>query len=118
MKGTETVDVIHIPETGLPVGIVTLPLLRMTDLKTMTPCSRQHEIHLTQIPNLFNKKYTDWLDYAQEHRELVNLGNMDPKQPLDERCLQHGPYYMYKISNSARKMMTDRRSTGMPSSSR
>lgn len=107
-EGTDTVDIIRIPEHSLPVEIVTVPLMRTAHLPTIAGQTRLYESHLTHVPNLLSNKYQDWWEYAEKHRELVDLGNMDPEQPLKHRLRQHGPYFMYKFPIDAQKVLAGR----------
>lgn len=107
-EGTETVDVIRIPEYGLPVEIVTVPLMRTDHLPIITREPHPQERHLTHVPNLLNRNYQDWLKHAKKHRKLIDLGNMDPEQPFKDRLQQHGPYFMYKFPLAARVRLEDR----------
>ncbi len=94
-----TVDVVHIPDTGLPLKIVTLPLVPTARLKT-TAGSHRCERYFSHVPDV--KVYGDWLRAADKYRELVDLGTLDPNQPAQQRSRQIGPYFMYKFSIDAR----------------
>lgn len=102
---TETVDVICIPEHGLPVHIVTVPLMRTAHFPPITGETRLHESHLTHVPNLLGHNYQDWRKHAEKHRKLVDLGDMDPGQSLQDRLQRHGPYFMYKFPVDAQKVL-------------
>ena len=105
MELTETVDVIRIPEHSLPVEIVTVPLMRTAHFPAIAGETRLHERHLTHIPNLLGHNYQDWLEHAEKHRKLIDLGNMDPEQPLKDRLQRHGPYFMYKFPLEAQVVL-------------
>ena len=105
MELYETVDVIHIPQSGLPLKIVTLPLMPTSEFRLTSSGSYQYERHLANVPGLLYGEYEDWQLYASTYRELVNLGNLDPDQKPKDRFQQLGPYIMYIFSKVARTVM-------------
>ena len=42
--------------------------------------------------------FRDCMRYAEDYRALIDLGNLDPAQSRQERILQRGPYFMYRLS--------------------
>ena len=102
MDANATIDVVHVPHNGLPMGIVTLPLMPTAGFGTVTSASNQHEEYLTRVPDVRNNRYAGSRQFARKYRELVDLGNMDPEQRPRDRYQQRGPYYMYKLSDGAR----------------
>lgn len=104
----ETVDVIRIPQSGLPLEIVTLRLMPTSEFGPAHGGSYQYERHLANVPNLLWCEYEDWRLYASSYRELVNLGDLDPDQKPKDRCQQVGPYFMYKFPKVARTVMPGR----------
>ena len=107
MDAAKTVDVVHIPHNGGPMGIITLPLTLTTGFGTITTGCDQHEKHLIKVPDVRDNRYAGSRQFARKYRELVDLGNMDPEQNPRERYQQRGPYYMYRFSDGARKDLPD-----------
>ena len=104
MDATATINAVHIPHNGFPMEIVTLPLMHAAEYGILTSHSKYPEIYLTHVPCL--AQYTDWQFYGNRYRGLVDLGNMDPDQSCQERFQGDGPYFMYKFSRRARKVLT------------
>ena len=104
MNAKATIDVVQIPHNGFGVGIVTLPLMLTTDFGNVTSGS---EGHLTRVPDVRNNKYAASHQVARTYRKLVDLGEMNPEQNPRDRYQQRGPYYMYRLSEDARRYLPD-----------
>ena len=107
MDATVTIDVVRIPHDGLPMEIVKVPLMHAAEFKATSSRARHSERYLTYVPYL--AQYIDWRFHANKHRELVDLGNLDPNRSNQERFQGGGPYFMYKFSRSAWKDLNRKR---------
>ena len=106
MELIEIVEFIRIPQSGLPLEIVKLPLMPTSEFGfTSSGSSSQYEKRLKNVPDLLCGEYEDWRLYASNYRELVNLGNLDPDQKPKDRSQHFGPYFMYKFPKFARSVM-------------
>ena len=103
MDANATIDVVHIPHDGLPIEILTLSLMHAADFKVTTSRSVHSERYLTYVPYL--AQYIDWHFHSNIHRELVDLGNLDTDQSKQERFQGDGPFFMYKFSRGAWKVL-------------
>ena len=101
MDATVTIDVVRIPHDGLPMEIVKVPLKHAAEFTATNSRAMYSESYLTYVPCL--TQYIDWHLHAKLHRELVDLGNLDPNQSKQERFQGNGPYFMYKFSLGAWK---------------
>ena len=101
MDAEPTVDVVRIPQDGRSVEIVTL--LWMTVASFTTSASSQHEEHVTRGLDVCDSVYGLSYELTSHYGMLVDLGNMDPQQNPHDRYFQRGPFYMYKISDGARR---------------
>ena len=107
MDANATIDVVRIPYDGLPMEIVTVPLMHAAEYITTSCHAVYSEKHLTYVPRLSG--YIDWRIHASKLRELVNLGNLDPEQSRRERFEEAGPYFMYRFSSRACKALDRKR---------
>ena len=78
--------------------------MRTADFALLTTGAHHAERHLKTVPDIRDSKWIGSLRLAGKYRALVDLGNMDPEQSFKERYRQRGPYFMYKISETARKV--------------
>ena len=108
MELYETVDVIRIPQSGLPLEIVKLPVIPTSEFGVTSSGSYQYECCFTIVPYLLCGEYEDWRLRASNYLELVNLGNLDPEQKPKDGFQQFGPYFLYKFPKIARSIMSGR----------
>ena len=93
-----------IPQDGTPVKIVTVDLTHNSVLPaTGSHNSDELEKYLEFLPGF--AAYEDWLNYATRRRQLVNIGDMDPDQPIDLRYSRFGPYFLYRFSKKAHNIL-------------
>ena len=103
MDAKAKIDVVRIPHDGLPMEIVTVPLMYAGDFEHTNNRAKHSEEYLEYVP--FLSEYKDWYSYSNEYRELVNLGKLDPGQSKRERFQNPGPYFIYKFSRRAEKVL-------------
>ena len=88
MELYETVDIIRIPQSGLPLGIVKLPVIPTSRFGVTSSGSYQYEVCLTVVPDLLCGKYEDWRLCASN---FLELGNLDTDQKPKDGFQQFGP---------------------------